>query len=67
MIGFLMLDHLNLLEHIVPELLMGKGLKQTANHAYDVYGHLLRSMQHAADKNYPLDLRITALLHDIAE
>jgi tRNA nucleotidyltransferase/poly(A) polymerase len=67
MIGFILLEHTKLINDIMPELLLGKGMKQTENHAYDVYGHLLRSMQHAADKNYTLDMRVTALLHDIAK
>jgi tRNA nucleotidyltransferase (CCA-adding enzyme) len=66
-VGILMLDYSQLLNDIMPELLLGKGMKQTENHKYDVYGHLLRSMQHAADKEYSLDMRITALLHDIAK
>jgi poly(A) polymerase/tRNA nucleotidyltransferase (CCA-adding enzyme) len=67
MVGFLMLEYVGLLKDIMPELLMGKGMYQTKNHKYDVYGHLLRCMQHAADKNYPLEMRIAALLHDIAK
>lgn len=67
MVGFLLLDYCGLLKDIMPELLLGKGMRQTANHKYDVYAHLLRSMQHAADKNYSLDMRISALLHDIAK
>lgn len=67
MIGFLLLQHSGLLQDIMPELLLGYGMKQTANHKFDVYAHLLRSMQHAADKGYTLEMRITALLHDIAK
>lgn len=66
-VGFLILQHTKLLEHILPELLLGLHMKQTENHKYDVYGHLLRSMQHAADKGYTLEMRIAALLHDIAK
>lgn len=67
MVGFLMLEFTGLLNDIMPELLLGKGMYQTKNHKYDVYGHLLRSMQHAADKGYSLELRVAALLHDIAK
>ncbi len=67
MIGFLMLKHTGLLEYIIPELELGINMKQTANHKYDVYGHLLRSMQHAKDKGYGIDMIIAALLHDIAK
>ncbi len=67
MIGFLMLDFSGLLKDIMPELLLGKGMYQTKNHKYEVFGHLLRSMQHAADKGYTLEMRVAALLHDIAK
>jgi tRNA nucleotidyltransferase (CCA-adding enzyme) len=67
MVGFIMLQYTGLLKHIMPELELGMGVRQTANHAYDVWGHLLRSMQHAADKDFSLDLHIAALLHDIAK
>jgi poly(A) polymerase/tRNA nucleotidyltransferase (CCA-adding enzyme) len=42
-------------------------MKQTENHKYDVFAHLLRSMQHAADKGYSLEMRVASLLHDIAK
>jgi tRNA nucleotidyltransferase (CCA-adding enzyme) len=67
MIGFITLEYSGLLSDIIPELRLGIGMKQTVNHSYDVWGHLLRSMQCAADKDYDLDLRIAALLHDIAK
>ncbi len=67
MIGFLTLQYTGLLKYSIPELELGIGMRQTANHKYDVYGHLLRSMQHAADKEYGLPMRIAALLHDIAK
>jgi len=65
--GIEMLQRLGLLSFIVPELEKGIGVEQTQAHAYDVWEHLLRSLQHAADKNYPLDIRLTALFHDIAK
>lgn len=67
MLGFITLEYTGLLEFIIPELRMGIGMKQTQAHAYDVWGHLLRSLQAATDKDYPLDMRIAALLHDIAK
>jgi poly(A) polymerase/tRNA nucleotidyltransferase (CCA-adding enzyme) len=65
--GIELLHKLGLLAFIVPELEQGIGVEQTKAHAYDVWEHLLRSLQHAADKNYPLDVRLTALFHDIAK
>ncbi len=65
--GIEMLQKLGLLAFIVPELEKGIGVEQNKAHAFDVWEHLLRSLQHAADKNYPLDIRLTALFHDIAK
>jgi poly(A) polymerase/tRNA nucleotidyltransferase (CCA-adding enzyme) len=65
--GIKFLEFTGLLEDVMPELLLGKGMKQTVNHKYDVYEHLLLSLKHASDKNYPLHLRLAALLHDIAK
>lgn len=67
MVGFLLLQYTGLLADIMPELLLGVGMMQTVNHKYDVYGHLIRSMQHASDKGYSLEMRVAALLHDIAK
>jgi poly(A) polymerase/tRNA nucleotidyltransferase (CCA-adding enzyme) len=65
--GIVFLERLGLLRSVLPELLEGKGTMQNQAHAYDVYEHLLRSLQHAADKGYSLELRLAALLHDIGK
>ncbi|MHB1316973.1 MAG: CCA tRNA nucleotidyltransferase [Minisyncoccota bacterium] len=65
--GLLMLKKLNLLQYIVPELEKTIGVEQNRAHSYDVWEHLLRSVQTAADKNWPLDIRLTALFHDISK
>ena len=66
-IGIELLDKLNILNYIVPELSKAKGVKQNQAHAYDVGEHLLRSLQCAADKDFPLDIRLSALFHDISK
>jgi HD superfamily phosphodiesterase len=43
------------------------GVEQGGVHTYDVWEHLLRSLQHSADKKYPLDIRLSALFHDISK
>lgn len=58
---------LGLLEYISPEFLKGVGMEQNAAHAYTVWEHLLRSLDHAAKKKFPLHVRLAALLHDIAK
>jgi tRNA nucleotidyltransferase (CCA-adding enzyme) len=65
--GIELLHDLGLLKYIAPELEKGIGVEQNQAHAYDVWEHLLRSLQHAADKKYPLDVRIAALFHDISK
>lgn len=65
--GIELLDKYGFLEFIVPELLKAKNVKQPQAHAYDVWEHLLRTLQHAADKEWPLDIRLSALLHDISK
>ena len=60
-------QRLGILEFIAPELVRGVGAKQNKTHSYDVFEHLLRTLQHAADKNFNLDIRLAALFHDISK
>ena len=65
--GIIMLEKLSLLDHIIPELRDSIGCEQGGIHAYDVYEHLLRTLQAAADKGYDTDMRLAALFHDIGK
>ncbi|MEK7646367.1 MAG: HD domain-containing protein [Patescibacteria group bacterium] len=65
--GIEMLQSSGLLKHFIPELEAGMGVEQNQAHKFDVWEHLLRSLQHAADKEWPLDIRLAALFHDIAK
>lgn len=65
--GIIFMEKLGLLEQFLPELRLGIGVEQGGAHLYDVYEHLLRTMQAAADKNFSLKLRLAALFHDIAK
>lgn len=65
--GMVLLERLNLLEYVLPELKEGIGCEQKGAHAYDVYEHTLRALQAAADKGFSSELRLAALLHDIAK
>jgi poly(A) polymerase/tRNA nucleotidyltransferase (CCA-adding enzyme) len=67
MTGIAISQQLGLLKFIAPELTAGIGVKQNQAHSYDVFGHLLRSVQHAADKNWDFDVRLAALYHDVAK
>jgi putative nucleotidyltransferase with HDIG domain len=65
--GILMMKKLGILEYVVPELEETIGVEQGGVHTYDVWEHLLRSLQHSADKDYPLEIRLSALFHDISK
>jgi poly(A) polymerase/tRNA nucleotidyltransferase (CCA-adding enzyme) len=65
--GIVFMEKLGLLEHCIPELLPAIGCEQGGIHAYDVYEHLLRTLQAAADKDYSLQMRLAALFHDIGK
>jgi putative nucleotidyltransferase with HDIG domain len=65
--GIVFLERLSLLEHIIPELREGIGCDQSGIHAYDVFEHNLRTLQAAADKGHSTEMRLAALLHDVAK
>jgi putative nucleotidyltransferase with HDIG domain len=65
--GIIFLEKLGLLQHFVPELLDTIGCEQGGIHAFDVYEHLLRTLQAAADKEFSQSMRLAALFHDIAK
>lgn len=67
MMGIVMLQKMSLIKHVLPEIEAAIGCEQGGVHAYDVYEHLLRSLQAAADKKLPTHMRLAALLHDIAK
>ena len=58
---------LGILKYVIPELEEGMGCAQNQAHSFDVFEHLMRSLQHAADKDWPLDVRLAALLHDVGK
>jgi tRNA nucleotidyltransferase (CCA-adding enzyme) len=58
---------LGLLQFIAPELLKSIGVEQNQAHAYKVWEHLMRSLDHAVKKNFPLYVRLAALFHDVAK
>ncbi len=60
-------SRLGLIKFISPEFEKGVGMEQNQAHAYTVWEHLLRSLNHAAKKDFPLHIRLAALFHDIAK
>jgi tRNA nucleotidyltransferase (CCA-adding enzyme) len=65
--GVIIAEKLGILEFIIPELREGIGCEQNGDHIYDVWEHSLRALNHAAEKNFPLEVRLAALLHDVGK
>lgn len=60
-------QRLGILKYVAPDLERGMGIDQNQAHSFDVFEHNLRAMQHAADKEWELALRIASLFHDISK
>lgn len=60
-------QQLGILEFIARDLTRGIGVEQNQAHSYDVFGHLMRTMQHAADKDFGFDVTLAALFHDVSK
>ena len=58
---------LGIVHYVIPEIEEGIGCTQNQAHSFDVFEHLMRALQHAADNNWSLDVRLAALLHDIGK
>ena len=67
LIGIVSCEKLGILKYICPELEVAIGVGQNQAHAYDVWEHLLRTVQHSADKGFGLEIRLAALFHDIGK
>jgi len=66
--GLALAQKLHILSHTLPELEEMVGVSQNKEaHKYDVWEHSLRALQHAADKNFSLEVRLAALFHDSAK
>jgi len=65
--GLESLRETGLSKYIIPELEKGVGVTQNRHHIYTVYEHNLLSLKFAAIKKYNLEVRLAALLHDIAK
>lgn len=65
--GLFIMQKLRINYIISPILENSEGVRQNQAHSFDVFEHLNRSLQCAADKNYPLHVRLAALFHDIGK
>jgi len=67
MSALVLAQQLGILEFIAADLIRGIGVEQNQAHSYDVFGHLMRTMQHAADKGWDFDIRLAGLFHDVSK
>lgn len=67
MIGIVLAQKLEILKHIIPELEAGIDMEQNGDHIYSVWEHNLRALQHSADREWPLHVKLAALLHDVSK
>ncbi len=65
--AFIYMSKIDILQYITIHLKESVNVKQNGIHTYDVFEHLIRSMQCAVDKEYPLEIRLAALFHDIGK
>jgi len=67
MSALVLANQLGVLPHMAPDLMRGIGVEQNQAHSYDVFEHNLRTMQHAADKDWDFIVRLAGLFHDISK
>ena len=67
MMALVLAQQLGILSYIAPDLTRGIGIDQNQAHSYDVFGHLMRSLQHAADRGWGPDIRLAAVFHDVSK
>ncbi len=65
--GIILLEDAGLLAHIIPELREGVGCGQNKHHIYTVFDHNVRALNYTVEKNYSLEVRLAALLHDVGK
>lgn len=65
--GLNMAKNLDVLEYIAPELVRTIGVEQNKNHSYELWEHLLEALQKSADEKWSLEIRLSALFHDISK
>ncbi len=65
--GIETMSELGMLKYVLPELEEGRGVEQNKAHKFTVWEHNLRSLDHAAGRNWPLEIRLAALLHDVGK
>ncbi|GHV55051.1 HDIG domain-containing protein [Spirochaetia bacterium] len=65
--AFRLMEQTGLLRLILPELADCRGIDQKGYHQFDVLDHSLLACDYAGRKNYPLEVGLAALFHDIGK
>lgn len=65
--GLKLLVELEVMPYVIRETLDAVGVEQNGDHIYDVWEHTVRAVQHSADRDWPLHVRLAALFHDIGK
>lgn len=61
-----LMQELGLLKHIIPELEQGIGMENRPR-IFTIYDHNLKAFDYGVKADFPWDVRIAALLHDVAK
>ncbi|MBS3902899.1 MAG: HDIG domain-containing protein [Anaplasmataceae bacterium] len=65
--GVILLEELDLLRYVLPELREGLGVGQNKHHIYTVFEHNVRALDYSAREGYSLTVRLASLLHDVGK
>jgi putative nucleotidyltransferase with HDIG domain len=65
--AFRLMEQTGLLDLVLPELSACRGVEQKGFHRFDVLDHSLLACDYAARQNYPMEVRLAALFHDIGK
>ncbi len=65
--GMMLYLKLGILKHVIPELEPAEGFEQNGDHKFDLWEHTCRALDHSADRDMPLHVRLAALFHDIGK
>jgi len=66
-VAFLLMEKSGLLKLFLPELAACRGIEQKGNHRFDVLEHSLLACDYAAQRYFPAEVRLAALLHDVGK
>jgi putative nucleotidyltransferase with HDIG domain len=62
--AFRLMEQTGLLELILPELSLCRGVEQKGYHRFDVLDHSLLACDYAAEQGFSMEVRMAALFHD---